>query len=89
MPRAAWTAAVAAALGFDGTRGRRPGVVNDMDAALRDLRHRGYTVRRARSGHWHVRDGAGRLVAVVSSTPSDVRALRNLRSQLRRAESAA
>lgn len=44
-----------------------------------------YTVRKARSGHWHIRDRAGRLVTVTSSTPGDRRTLANLRATVNRA----
>jgi len=61
--------------------------MRDLDATLRDLRGRGYKVARGRrSSHWQVRDKSGRLLAVVSSTPGDRNALRNLKGQLRRAE---
>jgi predicted RNA binding protein YcfA (HicA-like mRNA interferase family) len=64
--------------------------VNDLDALLRKLRRDGFTIKRSRgTSHWHVRDKAGRLVAVTSSTPSDRRSLRNFRRDLRRAEAGA
>jgi hypothetical protein len=60
--------------------------VSDTAKFLRGLRSEGYTVTKARrSGHWHVRDAGGRLIAVTSGTPSDYRSLRNLRGELRRA----
>jgi hypothetical protein len=60
--------------------------VSDTAKFLRALRGEGYTVTKARrSGHWHVRDSDGRLIAVASSTPSDHRSLRNFRGALRRA----
>lgn len=57
-----------------------------LAAVLRDLRRAGYSTRLARSGHWHIRDRAGHLVAVTGSTPSDHRAVRNLRAHIRRLE---
>jgi hypothetical protein len=59
--------------------------MSDLTAFLRQLRRRGYSVRLARSGHWHVRDRRGRLVAIASGTTSDRRSLANLRANLRRA----
>ena len=60
--------------------------MSDTAKLLRSLRRQGYSVSKARrSGHWHVRDSGGRLVAVAASTPSDSRSLRNFRSQMRRA----
>jgi hypothetical protein len=58
--------------------------VTGLAAVLRQLRRAGYRVTRARSGHWHVRDSNGRLVAVTSATPSDRRAIANLRATVRR-----
>jgi hypothetical protein len=61
--------------------------VNDLKAMLRRLRREGYEVTKGkRSSHWHVRDGSGRLVAVIGSTPSDRKALRNLLGRIRRTE---
>ena len=59
--------------------------MNDTGKLLRSLRRQGWTVSKARSGHWHVRDSGGRLVAVAASTPSDHRSLRNFRGAMRRA----
>lgn len=59
----------------------------DQEEMLRQLGRDGYTVTRSPgSGHWHVRDAAGRLLAVASSTPSDPRSMANLRSQMARAK---
>jgi hypothetical protein len=52
---------------------------------MRDLRRQGYDVSMGKRGHWHVRKG-GRLLAVTGSTPGDRNALKNLKGQLRRAE---
>ena len=57
-----------------------------LAALLRQLRRDGYSVRKARSGHWHVRDQRGRLIAVTGSTPSDRRSLQNLRGDIRRSQ---
>ena len=38
--------------------------MDDLSSTLRTLRRQGYSVKRARSGHWHVRNSRGRLVAV-------------------------
>lgn len=53
---------------------------------LADLaRHQGWRVERTRSGHWRFLPPNPSLPAVVASgTPSDWRALRNFRAQLRR-----
>ena len=61
--------------------------MKDVDKIVRDLRRQGYDVKKGRRlSHYQVREGR-RLVAVFGSTPSDVKSLRNLRGQLRRAES--
>lgn len=61
--------------------------MKDIDTLLRQLRRQGYTVTKGRrSGHIKVRNARGRLLAVTGSTPSDRRSLRNLKSDLRRAE---
>jgi predicted RNA binding protein YcfA (HicA-like mRNA interferase family) len=61
----------------------------DLERFLRKLSQAGYKVtRKTGSGHWHVRNPTGELVAVTSSTPSDVRTLRNFRSEMRRAGAA-
>lgn len=61
--------------------------MKDLDALVRKLRRDGYSVTTGRrSGHYKVRDKAGRIVAVTGSTPSDPRSLRNFKGQLRRAE---
>jgi hypothetical protein len=59
--------------------------VKDVTAAMRKLRRAGYDVTKGR--HWKVRDGNGRLLAVVSGTTSDRNSLQNLKRDLRRAES--
>jgi hypothetical protein len=61
---------------------------------LRELARNGYVLERGRANHWkvyrcdgtvhsgHCRDC--RLITVTSSTPSDVRALRNLKAHIKR-----
>lgn len=46
------------------------------------LARQGYTVMKARSGHWHVYDTTGQLLLSTSGTPSDWRARKNLIKQL-------
>lgn len=60
----------------------------DLERFLRKLGREGkYRVTRGRrSGHYKVKDAQGRVVASASSTPSDSRALRNFKGDLRRAE---
>jgi hypothetical protein len=57
----------------------------DLERLLRRARASGWVVARTRSGHWRLRYWGGGIV-VIGSTPSDHRALRNFRAQLRRAE---
>jgi predicted RNA binding protein YcfA (HicA-like mRNA interferase family) len=60
--------------------------VNDLDAALRDLKRDGYTVSMTKNNHRQVRSPAGRIVATVGLTPrSTYLAVRSLRSDIRRA----
>jgi len=59
-------------------------VTADLTALLRYLRRRGYTTTRTRSGHWRIYAPDGRLIAITGSTPSDFRALRNLRATVKR-----
>lgn len=60
--------------------------MDELTAYLAQLRRRGYQVRLSKSGHWHIRDERGHLVAVTSGTPGDRRSLLNFRATLRRAE---
>ena len=58
---------------------------HDLKQLLRQASACGWQVTRTRGGHWRLRHPAGGVV-VMSSTPSDRRALLNFRAQLRRAE---
>lgn len=57
--------------------------MNDLAAALRQLRRDGYATTRTTRGHWQVRRGS-QLVATAPGTPSDWRSVRNLRAVVRR-----
>jgi predicted RNA binding protein YcfA (HicA-like mRNA interferase family) len=58
---------------------------HDLAKLLRQASACGWQVTRTRGGHWRLRHPGG-VVVVMSSTPSDRRALLNFRAQLRRAE---
>jgi predicted RNA binding protein YcfA (HicA-like mRNA interferase family) len=58
---------------------------HDLERLLRAARASGWVVARTKGGHWLLRHPAGGTV-VMSSTPSDRRALANFRSQVRRCE---
>jgi predicted RNA binding protein YcfA (HicA-like mRNA interferase family) len=58
---------------------------HDLAKLLRQASACGWQVTRTRGGHWRLRHPGGGVV-VMSSTPSDRRALLNFRAQLRRAE---
>lgn len=56
----------------------------DMKALLRQARRQGFTITYNHRGHQRVRNPATGQRAVVSATPSDGRAVRNARADLRR-----
>jgi predicted RNA binding protein YcfA (HicA-like mRNA interferase family) len=58
---------------------------HDLKQLLRQASACGWQVTRTRGGHWRLLRPNGGIV-VLSSTPSDHRALRNVRAQMRRAE---
>jgi predicted RNA binding protein YcfA (HicA-like mRNA interferase family) len=58
---------------------------HDLERLLRQASASGWQVARTRGGHWRLLHPNGGIV-VMSSTPSDYRALANLKAQLRRAE---
>jgi hypothetical protein len=60
-------------------------VKRDLKQMLRRAEASGWSVAPTRSGHWKLLHPAGGIV-VTGSTPSDYRALRNFRAQMRRAE---
>jgi predicted RNA binding protein YcfA (HicA-like mRNA interferase family) len=57
----------------------------DLERLLRRASACGWLVMRTRGGHWRLRHPNGGIV-VTSSTPSDRRAVLNMRAQMRRAE---
>lgn len=64
----------------------KPSHLRDINRALHTAAPgRAFTVSPSTRGHAIIRDPAGRTVAVVPGTPGDVRWLRNLRADLRRA----
>jgi hypothetical protein len=58
---------------------------HDLKQQLRQAEAHGWQVTHTRNGHWRLLYPGGGVV-VTSSTPSDHRALANLRAQMRRAE---
>jgi hypothetical protein len=58
---------------------------HDLEQMLRQARSCGWQVTQPRRGHWRRLHPGGGIV-VASSSPSDHRALANLKAQLRRAE---
>lgn len=56
----------------------------DVKRLVHRLQRSGYDVRRARSGHWKIRDGEGHLLGTLPSTPSEYRGLKNQLAELRR-----
>jgi predicted RNA binding protein YcfA (HicA-like mRNA interferase family) len=58
---------------------------HDLAKLLRQASACGWQVTRTRKSHWLLRHPSGAVV-VMSSTPSDPRALRNMQAQLRRVE---
>ena len=64
----------------------RRGTTPEFRALLDTISVAGWEIRQGRrSSHWKVCDASGRMVAVMSNTPSDHRAIKNTRSQLRHA----
>jgi predicted RNA binding protein YcfA (HicA-like mRNA interferase family) len=61
---------------------------HELKQLLRAAKAAGWQVRPTGSGHLQLRHPAGGIV-VTSSSPSDRRALANLKAQLRRAEKGA
>ena len=57
----------------------------DLAKLLRAARARGWQVTPTRGGHWKLTHPGGGLV-VTGTTPSDFRALANLRATMRRVE---
>lgn len=54
-------------------------MTKDVKKYLRWLTHNGFEVKMTKSSHWKVyRDGT--LIAVLPSTPSDHRAMKNVRN---------
>jgi predicted RNA binding protein YcfA (HicA-like mRNA interferase family) len=58
---------------------------HDLKQQLRQAEAHGWRVQPTRGGHWRLLHPDGGII-VMSSTPSDCRALRNMRAQMRRAE---
>jgi predicted RNA binding protein YcfA (HicA-like mRNA interferase family) len=58
---------------------------HDLKQQLRQAEAHGWRVQPTRGGHWKLTHPDGGTV-VTSSSPSDHRALANLKAQLRRAE---
>jgi hypothetical protein len=59
--------------------------VNETVRIVRHLRRHGLTVEGGGQRHWKVRDAAGRIVAVMPTTPSRHANWRRVRGDLRRA----
>lgn len=57
----------------------------EMDALVRKLEDQGFTVEKLRNNHWRVKDGSGRFVTIMPSTPSDHRSMKNCVAVLKRA----
>ena len=57
----------------------------ELRQLLKAAESQGFTVTATRSGHWLVRDPAGRAVATIAGTSSDHRSWRNAVAELRRA----
>lgn len=58
--------------------------MNEVKSLLKELRNLGVEYARTANGHYKVYQ-SGRMIAVLSSTPSEPRALKNARALLRRA----
>lgn len=59
-------------------------VPKDLKVLLRQVEGLGFTVTYTKKCHVQVRDAEGRVVAGTGGTPSDIRAIKNFRAQLRR-----
>ena len=57
----------------------------DLSRILDDARDRGWRAELTNGGHWRLR-GPNQALLFTGSTPSDHRAIKNLRSDIRRAE---
>jgi hypothetical protein len=57
----------------------------DLHQLLAQARNRGWTIDHTRNGHWRLRGQNGDLL-FTGSSPSDWRSIRNLRSDIMRAE---
>lgn len=55
-----------------------------MRQIRRQLARQGFTVTKTRGGHWRFEHPGMQGVVFAPDTPSDFRAIRNLRAQLRR-----
>lgn len=60
------------------------GNMKEVIALIKQLERKGYTVKRSRSNHWKVYAPDGRMVSSMAVTPTDTRALFNMRKFLRR-----
>lgn len=56
----------------------------DIAKILKALQEQGFEVKMGGRGHWKIYDD-GKLIAVISATPSDGRGVRNVIAVLRRA----
>ena len=57
----------------------------DLRALLSDARDRGWRTELTNGGHWRL-TGPNNALLFTGSTPSDWRGLRNIRSEIKRAE---
>ncbi|CAB4203540.1 hypothetical protein UFOVP1382_153 [uncultured Caudovirales phage] len=55
----------------------------EVDALVKQIRRLGFTVDKTGAGHWRVASPSGPIF--MPSTPSDWRAVKNMRAALRRA----
>lgn len=58
--------------------------MRDIDQVIAAIRAQGWMATLTNGGHWRLASPTGELV-FCPSTPSDVRAIRNIRARLRRA----
>lgn len=58
----------------------------EIKQIVRDAEDRGWTRELGRNGHIKLRHPVTNKLVVMSSTPSDVRALKNIRAELKRHE---
>jgi len=56
----------------------------DLRKLIARIEAAGGTVNRTRKNHWQVRNQENRIVAVLPSTPSDVRSMRNCLADMKR-----